>query len=108
MGTYDEADREPAETAAWIVREWREARCSDRVLVIAITEALKVLPAAVKDLERDLSQLRATLASIRAYAEDRVDADCVGDPPQVVGNDWNTVVNMIDALTPHTPDGAKE
>ena len=48
--------------------------------------------------ERDatIARLVTLLDEVRDYAEDRVDADCTGDPPTMVGNDWNTVVNMID------------
>ena len=50
----------------------------------------------VTRLRAEVARLRTLLDEIRDYAEDRVDADCVGDPPTFVGNDWSTVVNMID------------
>ena len=44
--------------AEWIVSEWRESSGSERVLIIAITEALKVIPAVVGDLEAEIAELR--------------------------------------------------
>lgn len=55
----------PREMAEWIVSEWREVRGSDRMLVIAITEALKVIPATVGDLEAEILTLRAALDEVR-------------------------------------------
>lgn len=51
----------PREMAEWIVRGWRESRSNDRVLIIAITEALKVIPATVGDLEAEVAALRKEL-----------------------------------------------
>lgn len=51
----------PQEMAEWIVSEWRSVRGSDRMLVIAITEALKVIPATVGDLEAEIAVLRDAL-----------------------------------------------
>lgn len=48
------------------------------------------------DLLRERDVLRAALAEVREYADDRADADWTGDPPTYVPNAWMQIVMMID------------
>jgi len=41
-----------------------------------------------------IAQLLDALETILSYAEDREDADCVGDPPRFVGNTWMQIAEI--------------
>jgi hypothetical protein len=49
--------------------------------------------------QRVINKLRDALRAIEEIADGRADADCVGDPPRFVPNDWMQVLVLAtDAL----------
>lgn len=42
----------------------------------------------------EIARLRHALEAVLAYAEDREDADCTGDPPRFIANTWMIVAEI--------------